>query len=172
MIAEEVEVLYVEDDMADQELTMRALRKEGLANRIQIANDGEEALDFLFCRGAFSYRSFERPPRLILLDLKLPKVGGLDVLREIQLDPRTKTIPVVVLTSSVEQRDLIESYQLGINSYLQKPVDFDNFREMIRQVGMYWLVVNRPPPVKTLAIKSEGQLAELNPQPSSRNPPG
>src|SRR5690242_12083089 len=127
MKAEEVEVLLVEDNPADQELTMRSLRKEGLANRIQIANDGEEALDFIFCRGAHARRSFESPPRLILLDLKLPKVNGLEVLREIKADPRTAHIPVVVLTSSIEDKDLIEGYHLGVNSYIQKPVDFDRF---------------------------------------------
>jgi two-component system, response regulator len=152
-IAEEVDVLYVEDDPADQELTLRALRKNGLANRIRIANDGEEALDFLFCRGAYAQHTFNRLPRLILLDLKLPKVDGLQVLREIKCDPRTKHIPVVVLTSSIEQKDLIEGYDLGVNSYIQKPVDFDRFRDMVRQVGLYWLVVNRPAPFITLAVK-------------------
>jgi two-component system response regulator len=153
MIEEEVEVLYVEDDLGDQELTLRLLRKEGLANRIQVANDGEEALDFLFCRGDYAHRSFGQPPRLVLLDLKLPKVNGLEVLREIKHDPRTAHIPVVVLTSSVEEKDLIEGYHLGVNSYIQKPVDFDRFRDTIRQVGMYWLVVNRPAPAHTFAEK-------------------
>jgi two-component system response regulator len=153
MTTEEVEVLYVEDDLADQELTLRSLRKAGLANRIHIANNGEEALDFIFCRGGFAHRSFDHPPRLILLDLKLPKVNGLEVLREIKNDPRTAVIAVVVLTSSVEEQDLVESYHLGVNSYIQKPVDFDRFREMILQVGMYWLVVNRPAPTAAFATK-------------------
>ena len=153
MKAEEVEVLLVEDNPADQELTMRSLRKEGLANRIQIANDGEEALDFIFCRGSHASRSFDCPPRLILLDLKLPKVNGLEVLREIKRDPRTAHIPVVALTSSIEDKDLLEGYHLGVNSYIQKPVDFDRFRETIRQVGMYWLLVNQPAPNGTLTAK-------------------
>jgi CheY-like chemotaxis protein len=129
------------------------LRKEGLANRIQVANDGEEALDFVFCRGDHAGRTFDEPPRLILLDLKLPRVNGLEVLREIKSDPRTTHIPVVVLTSSAEEKDLIEGYHLGVNSYIQKPVDFDRFRETIRQVGLYWLVVNQPAPINTLATK-------------------
>jgi two-component system response regulator len=153
METEAIEVLLVEDNPSDQELTLRLLRKEGLANRIQVANDGEEALDFVFCRGGHDQRSFDQAPRLILLDLKLPKVNGLEVLREIKRDPRTKHIPVVVLTSSVEEKDLIEGYNLGVNSYIQKPVDFDRFRETIRKVGLYWLVVNRPAPVNTFATK-------------------
>jgi CheY-like chemotaxis protein len=153
MKTEAVEVLLVEDNPSDQELTLRVLRKEGLANRIQVANDGEEALDFVFCRGDHAGRTFDEPPRLILLDLKLPRVNGLEVLREIKSDPRTTHIPVVVLTSSAEEKDLIEGYHLGVNSYIQKPVDFDRFRETIRQVGLYWLVVNQPAPINTLATK-------------------
>src|SRR5690348_15923649 len=153
MKVDEVEVLLVEDNPADQELTLRLLRKEGLANRIQVANDGEEALDFVFCRGDHNGRNFEQHPRLILLDLKLPKVNGLEVLREIKSDPRTAHIPVVVLTSSVEEKDLIEGYHLGVNSYIQKPVDFDRFRDTIRQVGLYWLVVNRPAPANGFITK-------------------
>jgi len=150
---EEIEVLLVDDNPSDQELTLRALRKGGIANRIQVANDGEEALDFLFCRGTFSNRSFDQPPRLVLLDLKLPKVHGMEVLREIKNDLRTAHIPVVVLTSSAEEKDLIEGYHLGVNSYIQKPVDFDKFRDIIRQVGLYWLVVNRPAPANASATK-------------------
>jgi two-component system response regulator len=153
MIAEAIEVLLVEDNPSDQELTLRLLRKEGLANRIQVANDGEEALDFIFCRNGHGQRSFDNPPRLVLLDLKLPKVDGMEVLRQIKRDPRTAAIPVVVLTSSAEEKDLIEGYHLGVNSYIQKPVDFDRFRDTIRQVGLYWLVVNRPAPTNTLATK-------------------
>jgi two-component system, response regulator len=117
-----------------------------LANRIHVVQDGVEALDFLFCRGAFSGRSIERPPKVILLDLKLPKLDGHQVLREIKNDPRTRTIPVVILTSSKEDRDRLSGYQLGVNSYIQKPVDFTQFRETIAQLGLYWLVVNVPPP--------------------------
>ena len=112
---------------------------------IFVVRDGEEALDFLFCRGAFAERSFEHPPKLVLLDLKLPKVDGMEVLKQIKSDPRTKTIPVVVMTSSKEERDLVASYHLGANSYIQKPVDFDQFRETVKTVGLYWLVINQPP---------------------------
>ncbi len=141
-----IEILLVEDNPADLELTLHALRQSKLANRIEVARDGEEALDFLFCRGAHSGRSQSESPRLILLDLKIPKVDGLEVLQQIKSDPRTRTIPVVILTGSKEQRDLLTGYQLGVNSYLQKPVDFDAFRKMIVQLGLYWLVVNEPPP--------------------------
>ena len=142
----EIEILLVEDSPADAELTLLALRRNRLANRIHVAQDGVEALDFLFCRGAFSSRSVERPPKVILLDLKLPKMDGHQVLREIKNDPRTRTIPVVILTSSKEDRDRLSGYQLGVNSYIQKPVDFTQFRETIAQLGLYWLVVNVPPP--------------------------
>lgn len=146
MKREEVEILLVEDNPDDLELAMFALRKNNLANRIQVARDGEEALDFLFCRGAFADRSFESPPRVVLLDLKLPKVDGLEVLREVKSDPRTKSIPVVVMTSSNQQRDMVEGYHLGVNSYIQKPVDFDKFRQIIKDLGFYWLVINQSPP--------------------------
>jgi len=141
-----VEILLVEDNPADVELTMYALRHNNLANRIHVARDGEEALDFLFCRGPHSKRSFDNPPRMVLLDLKLPKVDGLEVLRQLKGDSRTKAIPVVILTSSKEDRDMVSGYRFGVNSYIQKPVDFTAFRETIKQLGLYWMVVNQPPP--------------------------
>jgi two-component system response regulator len=149
----EVEILLVEDNLKDVELTLSALRKENLSNHIQVVRDGEEALEFLFCRGAFSNRTFDHPPKLIILDLKLPKIDGLEVLRTIKLDDRTRAIPVTILTSSKEDRDLVESYELGVNSYIQKPVDFDQFRETVKQLGLYWLVVNQPPPVGAFSKK-------------------
>jgi len=142
----EVEILLVEDNPKDVELTLHALRKENLSNRIQVVRDGEEALEFLFCRGTHSKRSFDNPPKLVVLDLKLPKVNGLEVLRAIKNDTRTRAIPVTILTSSNEDRDLVESYKLGVNSYIQKPVDFNQFRETVKQLGLYWLVVNQSPP--------------------------
>jgi CheY-like chemotaxis protein len=154
MSPREVDILLVEDNKDDLELALHALRKERLANRIQIARDGEEALDFLFCRGQFSDRSFNHQPRLVLLDLKLPKVDGLEVLKELKLNSQTKNIPVVILTSSKEERDLVSSYNLGANSYIQKPVDFDQFRETVKQVGLYWLVVNQAPVVENTLEKA------------------
>ena len=146
MTPNEVEILLVEDNPADVELTLHSLRAHNLSNRIYVVRDGEEALDFLFCRGAFGGRSFEHPPKLVLLDLKLPKVDGIEVLRAVKSDARTKAIPVVILTSSKEEKDLVNGYHLGANSYIQKPVDFDQFREIVKQLGLYWLVVNEPPP--------------------------
>ncbi len=145
MTQQQIEILLVEDNPDDLELTLHALRKEKLANRIHVARDGEEALEFLFHTGVHAERSSEHPPKLILLDLKLPKVDGMEVLKRIKNDPRTKTIPVVILTSSKEERDLIQGYGLGANSYIQKPVDFDQFREMVKNVGLYWLVINQAP---------------------------
>jgi two-component system response regulator len=150
---EEIEILLVEDNPKDLELTLHALRKENLSNSIQVARDGEEALEFLFCRGAYSQRSFDRPPRLIVLDLKLPKIDGLEVLRQIKNDSRTRAIPVAILTSSKEERDLVEGYNIGANSYIQKPVDFNQFRDTVKQLGLYWLVVNQPPPSSTYVKK-------------------
>jgi CheY-like chemotaxis protein len=142
----EVEILLVDDSAEDVELTVLALRRNKLCNDIQVAEDGAEALDFLFCRGVFKDRTFSRPPKLVLLDLKMPKVDGLEVLRAVRGDERTKTIPVVILTSSKEERDLIDGYNLGASAYIQKPVDFDQFADTIRQIGMFWLLINQPPP--------------------------
>jgi two-component system, response regulator len=140
------EILLVEDNPSDAELTLHALRKNNLANQIHVARDGEEALEFLFRRGAYRDRQFDALPHLVLLDLKLPKVDGVDVLKELKGDPRTRSIPVVVLTSSKEERDLVQTYQLGVNSYIQKPVSFADFQEVVRQLGMYWLLINAKPP--------------------------
>jgi len=146
MTHDEVDILYVEDNSADVELTLVALRRGGITNPIHIARDGVDALDFLFCRGAYADRQF-LAPKLVLLDMKLPKVDGLEVLRAIREDERTKMIPVVVMTSSNEQRDIVESYKLHVNSYIQKPVEFDEFQHVVQQLGLYWLVVNQMPMV-------------------------
>jgi len=152
MTARQVEILLVEDNPDDVELTLHALRKEKLANSIHVARDGEEALEFLFCSGNHADRSFEQPPRLVLLDLKLPKVDGMEVLQRLKADTRTKTIPVVILTSSKEERDLVNGYGLGANSYIQKPVDFEQFRDTIKNVGLYWLVINQFPVVNVANV--------------------
>ncbi|MGA2867976.1 MAG: response regulator [Verrucomicrobiota bacterium] len=141
----EIEILLVEDNQDDLDMALRALRKANLTNRIQAVRDGAEALEFIFCEGAFAGRRFENPPKVILLDLKLPKIDGMDVLKRIKSDPRTKMIPVVVLTSSKEQRDVIESYNLGVNSYIVKPVNFEQFAVAVQELGMYWLLHNQPP---------------------------
>jgi two-component system, response regulator len=140
-----IDILLVEDSQDDADLALHALRQGKLINTIFHVRDGEEALDFLFCRGQFADRDFEHPPKLVLLDLKLPKVDGLQVLKEVKEDPRTRTIPVVIMTSSREERDLIQGYGSGVNSYIQKPVDFDQFRTTVKTLGMYWMVVNQPP---------------------------
>jgi two-component system response regulator len=127
-------------------LTLHVLRHNHLANSIQVAEDGKEALDFIFCRGEHTSRTIEDRPRLILLDLKLPKVDGMDVLKAIRADERTRTIPVVILTSSKEQRDLLRGYESGANAFIQKPVDFTQFQLAIKEIGLFWLVVNEPPP--------------------------
>jgi len=143
-----VELLIVEDNPQDLELALRALRKANLANAIQVARDGAEALEFVFCEGPHARRKITDGPKLILLDLKLPKVDGLEVLRRIKSDPRTRIIPVVVLTSSKEQRDVVESYQFGVNSYIVKPVNFEGFVDAVRSLGLYWLLLNQPPKVE------------------------
>lgn len=145
MAQEPVEILLVEDNPDDVELTLRALRKYNITNRVHVARDGAEALEFLFCEGAHAGRNCADRPRVVLLDLKLPKVDGLEVLRRIKSDPRTQTIPVVVLTSSREERDMAESYRLGVNSFIVKPVDFAQFMEAVRSVGLYWMLLNEAP---------------------------
>lgn len=140
-----VEILLVEDNPQDLELALRALRKANFSNRIQVARDGAEALEFIFCEGTHSTRKIEDAPKVILLDLKLPKVDGLEVLKKLKGDPRTSSIPVVILTSSREQRDVVESYRLGVNSYIVKPVNFEGFANAVRELGMYWLLLNQPP---------------------------
>jgi two-component system, response regulator len=155
MTHDEVEILYVEDTAADVELTLVALRRSRVANRVRIARDGEEALQYLFCQGPYAGRPFHAP-RLVLLDMKLPKVDGLEVLQAIRADPRTSMIPVAVLTSSNEQRDMLESYRLHVNSYIQKPVDFDTFQQVVQQLGMYWLVVNQTPLPESLPAQHTG----------------
>jgi two-component system response regulator len=140
-----IEILLVEDNPNDAELTLRALKKNKLANNIVHVSDGEEALDFIFARASYSERQIKDVPKVILLDLKLPKVDGLEVLKAIKSDQRTRTIPVVVLTSSQEEKDIVESYRLGVNSYITKPVDFDKFVEAVKTLGLYWLLLNKPP---------------------------
>ena len=142
---EAAEILLVEDDPQDVELTLRAFRSEKVRNRIQVVRDGEEALDYLFRRGSYSHRKPEQSPALVLLDLKLPKIDGLQVIRQIKSSEECASIPVVVLTSSGEPRDVIESYRMGANSYIQKPVGTREFRQAIGTLALYWLVVNRAP---------------------------
>ena len=145
MKADEVEILLVEDNPTDVELTLRALKKNNLANKVQVVTDGEQALEFIFATGSCKGRDINHKPRVILLDLKLPKVDGLQVLRKIKSDERTKNIPVVVLTSSKEEKDRIESYRLGVNSYIAKPVDFNQFTKAVSELGLYWVLLNEPP---------------------------
>jgi CheY-like chemotaxis protein len=142
----EQEILLVEDNANDEELTLRALRRSNIANPVTVVRDGAAALDYLFSRGAYADREAQAMPALVLLDLKLPKVGGLDVLRAIRADPRTQLLPVVILTSSKEDQDLLAGYASGANSYVVKPVDFTQFADAVRQLGMYWLVLNEQPP--------------------------
>ncbi len=146
----EIHVLLVEDDPRDLRLTIRELQNQDWNSRIQVARDGEEALDIVFCRGIDAGSPAPDRPQLVLLDLKLPKVNGLEVLREIKSRPETRVIPVVALTSSGEEQDRIDCYNLGVNSYIQKPVDFEQFRSTIKAMGLYWLAINQPPPNKIL----------------------
>jgi CheY-like chemotaxis protein len=141
----ELEILLVEDNPRDVELTLRALKKKHLTNNVFVVKDGAEALDYVFARGTYADRDIGKPPKVILLDLKLPKVDGLGVLREIKSDERTRTIPVVVLTSSREEQDMVQSYKLGVNSYIVKPVDFDKFVDAVGDLGLYWLLLNEVP---------------------------
>jgi CheY-like chemotaxis protein len=140
-----VEILIVEDNPHDLEMTMRGLQKARLVNHIHVARDGEEALDFIFCEGAHAGRTMDNQPKVILLDLKLPKIDGLEVLARLKDDPRTRSIPVVMLTSSQEQSDLLASYQNGVNSYIVKPVNFESFVQAVAETGMYWMMLNEPP---------------------------
>jgi len=144
-----VEILLVEDSEEDLELALRALTKAHLTNRIAVARDGLEAVEFIFCEGAHAGRRIEDTPKVILLDLKLPKIDGLEVLQRLKDDPRTRQIPVVVLTSSKEQSDVLKSYQLGVSSYIVKPVNFESFTAAVQQIGMYWLLLNHPPKLQT-----------------------
>jgi two-component system, response regulator len=145
MSLDEVEILLVEDNPTDAELTMRALKRKNMINKLVWVKDGAEALDFIFARGSYSERNMEDVPKLILLDLRMPKVDGLEVLHRIKENDLTKRIPVVVLTSSSEDRDIVESYKLGVNSYVSKPVEFDAFIDAVSTLGFYWILINKPP---------------------------
>ena len=144
-VSNEVEILLVEDNPADAELAMRSLKKNNLANNLIWVKDGAEALDFIFCTGEYTEREFNHIPKLILLDLRLPKIDGIEVLKRIKTDERTKLIPIVVLTSSKEERDIAECYKLGVNSYIAKPVNFEDFSKTIVDLGLYWMILNKAP---------------------------
>ena len=141
----QIEILLVEDNPADLKMTLHALRSGKVANHIQVARDGAEALEFIFCEGEFAGRNINDRPKVILLDLKLPKVDGLEVLARVKGDPRTRNIPVVIMTSSKEQSDVARSYDLGVNSYIVKPVNFESFAKAVQDLGMYWMLLNQPP---------------------------
>ena len=142
---EQIEILLAEDSPSDAEMTQRALRQHNLGNHLHWVKDGAEALDYLFGRGAYAGRDLARPPKLVLLDIKMPKVDGIEVLRQIKADERTTHVPVVVMTSSNEERDVLESYRLGANSYIVKPVDFGAFVDVVARIGLYWVLANRVP---------------------------
>jgi two-component system response regulator len=141
----EVEIVLVEDNPNDAELTIRALKAKGLANKLIWLKDGVEALDFIFAQGQYAYRQIEDTPKVVLLDLKLPRINGLEVLEKIRSDERTRTIPVVVLTSYSEESDIVKSYNLSVNSYILKPAYFDKFIDAVKEIGLYWLLFNKPP---------------------------
>jgi two-component system response regulator len=145
MLENVIEILLAEDNPSDERLTLHALNRYNLTNKIHVVRDGAEALDFIFCTGVYAQRDITQPPKVILLDLKLPLVNGLEVLQRMKADPRTRLIPVVVLTSSREERDIVDSYRLGVNSYITKPVDFEQFTEAVRTLGMYWVLLNQAP---------------------------
>ena len=140
-----VEILLVEDNPKDAEMTQRALRKHSLGNKLHWVKDGAEALDYLFCTGDYAARDLDRPPKLVLLDIKMPKVDGIEVLRQVKENARTRLIPVVVMTSSNEEKDVVESYRLGVNSYIVKPIEFAVFFDTVSKIGLYWVLTNRVP---------------------------
>ena len=142
---EQIEILLAEDNPKDAEMTQRALRKHNLGNRVFWVKDGAEALDFIFCRGEFAGRDAAQPPKLVLLDIKMPKVDGIEVLRQVKAEERMRRIPVVVMTSSNEEQDVVESYRLGVNSYIVKPIEFASFLETVSKIGLYWVLTNRVP---------------------------
>ena len=142
---EQIEILLAEDNAADAEMTLRALRRNNLANKVHWVKDGEEALDYVLCRGGYAGRNPESPPKLVLLDIKMPKVDGIEVLRQLKSGEKTRSIPIVVMTSSNEERDIVQSYQLGVNSYIVKPVQFEAFLEIVAKIGLYWVITNRVP---------------------------
>ncbi|MEO6719705.1 MAG: response regulator [Ferruginibacter sp.] len=144
----QVEILLIEDNPDEAELAIRSLKKNNLANNLVHIDDGAEALDYIFCRGKYAANDISITPKVILLDLKLPKVSGLEILKQVKMDERTKVIPVVILTSSKEDSDVIEGYNLGVNSYIVKPVNFESFAKAISDLGMYWVILNQHPPVK------------------------
>ncbi len=143
--SEFIDILFVEDSPIDAELTLIALKEENLANNVIWLQDGAQALDFIFAEGEYAHRNIESQPKLILLDLKMPKVGGIEVVQRIRSDERTKRIPIVIMTSSKEEKDIVDSYQLGVNSYIVKPVDFDKFSKSVKEIGFYWLLMNHSP---------------------------
>ncbi len=155
MIKERIEILLVEDNPNDVELTLHALKANKLTNPVHVVRDGAEALDFIFATGEYANRTAHPGPKVILLDLKLPKVDGLEVLRRIKADPEKRTIPVVVLTSSREEADITRSYDLGVNSYIVKPVDFEQFTQAVRNLGLYWLLLNQPPNAERVHVDQE-----------------